>query len=397
MNLSGKRTLTPPYVPRVATYRPGAIDTRHAHEIDASQESIRGPLPTTPLPSVEEILQRHGEGQSAVRTIYRAPERYPGPQSTHATNQFPFGPGIPQYPPTVPGVLRNDCRGPETRLARPNPQVTNNSLPGYGVYKRRAPISGDNQNLYREPKTRSTHPVGSPSVTNDPLPGDIVFQRPASQLGRVQTASYELGSRCTTHGAPEIGNEPMLGPGSVDLYLDRADEIGLDHGLPGIGYIGYLLTPPDWKTGTKPISPRQAEFLFQAARTQARRWLQAPNEADPRLTAEQREGIIAEARRKWNQSLNADKFIRNERIKIYEDWIERDHRLHRSTDVVKHSDTISSQGDLVHMMARPPRRGDFMARSQKLDTPQASQTHGPTELETFHSLENMERFERSCT
>lgn len=101
-------------------------------------------------------------------------------------------------------------------------------------------------------------------------------------------------------------------------YLQRADEIGPSHRIPGIGYLGDLLIPPGWKEGDAPIEPRAANDLFQQARHHANRQLSVNANITQGLSPNAREKFNAEQERIWKSRYHLDQVLLKERIVVYE-------------------------------------------------------------------------------
>ncbi|KAI9767347.1 MAG: hypothetical protein M1840_005756 [Geoglossum simile] len=100
-------------------------------------------------------------------------------------------------------------------------------------------------------------------------------------------------------------------------YITRADEIGLYHGIPGLGHLGLDLVPPEpWKAGDEPVNPEEASYLFEQSRQMAR----AKHE---RLNID---GMSGEENAKsyglWLRDLWKHELIRDHRIDIWNRFVE---------------------------------------------------------------------------
>lgn len=102
-------------------------------------------------------------------------------------------------------------------------------------------------------------------------------------------------------------------------YTLQADEIGLNHSIPGVTYLGDLLTPPGWKLGDRPISPKVAVQLFEEARQEARDSV-APNAEKPNdhLILQETETSRPERVSQWNAKYRLDRCLLEERIYVYQ-------------------------------------------------------------------------------
>ncbi|MCJ1435749.1 hypothetical protein MMC27_005124 [Xylographa pallens] len=106
-------------------------------------------------------------------------------------------------------------------------------------------------------------------------------------------------------------------PDMANPYEDRADEIGPAHGIPGVGHLGHLLTPPGWVQGMKPIPDKQVKQLYEVARKKARETLAAEAVNLEGLSPRER-GTKEKARdKKWEIELRLEKLLMMERLAIY--------------------------------------------------------------------------------
>ena len=110
---------------------------------------------------------------------------------------------------------------------------------------------------------------------------------------------------------------------SVNPYVRRADEIGPKHGIPGVGHIGALLTPPGWKIGDEPITDIEAEWLYGQARAQAASMLNVSVNRRENLTSADHVQRNAEEVEQWQRQLRIDTICLAERKWIYCRWQER--------------------------------------------------------------------------
>ena len=96
----------------------------------------------------------------------------------------------------------------------------------------------------------------------------------------------------------------------------RADEIGPRHGIPGVGSLKGLLTPPGWELGNEPITEEQADLLYEQSRARAQEALDATVHEFDHLSATDRKQRTEEKNDRWDNGRQLDKAIRVERIKI---------------------------------------------------------------------------------
>ena len=55
----------------------------------------------------------------------------------------------------------------------------------------------------------------------------------------------------------------------TNVYWNKADEIGISHGLPGVGHLGIILAPEGWKANNPPLTEAQANKLYEETRHNA--------------------------------------------------------------------------------------------------------------------------------
>ena len=109
----------------------------------------------------------------------------------------------------------------------------------------------------------------------------------------------------------------------VNPYFRRADEIGPNHSIPGLGHIGALLTPPGWKIGDEPITDIDAEWLYDEARAQAAKMLNASVGRRGNLSSADHLQRNAEEVEQWQRQHRIDNICLAERKWIYLKWQER--------------------------------------------------------------------------
>ena len=160
---------------------------------------------------------------------------------------------------------------------------------------------------------------------------------PAKSLAMVTPANSEtsLSQHSKSNGDSSQGNfahnpEPF----DTNPYAHRADEIGPSHHIPGVGHLGELLAPPDWKEGDEPIDPRAARKLFDTAREEAKRALDISiNEARHR-GGEEQEKRTQERDQQWATCNKLDQVLLKERTNVYEQYQKRKQVLAISTITV---------------------------------------------------------------
>ena len=128
-----------------------------------------------------------------------------------------------------------------------------------------------------------------------------------------------------------INVAPSAGPAAprgqalpVNPYFRRADDIGPRHGVPGLGHIGALLTPPGWKPGDEPITDIEAEWLYDQSRALAAKSLNMVVSRRENTTSANYLQRNAEEIEQWQRQLKMDIICLQERKWIYARWRERE-------------------------------------------------------------------------
>ncbi|KAL8659453.1 MAG: hypothetical protein Q9226_000412 [Calogaya cf. arnoldii] len=106
-------------------------------------------------------------------------------------------------------------------------------------------------------------------------------------------------------------------------YEDRAGKIGLRHHIPGIGHLGHLLTPPGWKAGEEPISPKRARELYREAYDAAKKSLADSIGVFKHLKGTAFQKASDRKNEEWQNETDLAKLILEERIKVYQMHQER--------------------------------------------------------------------------
>ena len=109
----------------------------------------------------------------------------------------------------------------------------------------------------------------------------------------------------------------------VNPYVRRADEIGPNHSIPGVGHIGALLTPPGWKIGDEPITDIEADWLYDVARAKAAKMLDVSVNRRGNLSSADHLQRNAEEVEQWHRQHRIDNICLAERKWIYLRWQER--------------------------------------------------------------------------
>lgn len=102
-----------------------------------------------------------------------------------------------------------------------------------------------------------------------------------------------------------------------DPYQRRADEIGPQHGIPGIGHLGDMLAPLGWKIGQEPCDEASVRRIYDASRAQAKKELNGTDAQLKKSGLQVQEKYIAERNLQWNKQLKLDDLLLQERISVY--------------------------------------------------------------------------------
>ncbi|MCJ1285909.1 hypothetical protein MMC26_005251 [Xylographa opegraphella] len=173
--------------------------------------------------------------------------------------------------------------------------------------------------------------VPRPNVTREPnpcVPPLSIAQRLEGQAVRFsETRDHNVPALRLDQGHLPRFNTSFVVPGPVQAsespgtrnpYADRADEIGPAHGIPGVGHLGNLLTPPGWVEGMSPFDTKQVNQLYDMARKKARETLAANAVNLESLTPQERATKEKERDKKWETELRLEKILLMERLAVYQ-------------------------------------------------------------------------------
>ena len=216
---------------------------------------------------------------------------------------------------------------------------------------------------------------------------------PAKQLPNITETLGDLAPSRQSHWplTPDLNryaeNTPAPTPSvdsnglTVNPYIRRADEIGPAHGIPGIGHVGTILTPPGWKIGDVPITDTEADDLYDDARAQAVKELDAVVRSRETLTAAEHLQRSAQESGQWQRQLSIDNFCLGERKWIFHKWQERQASRHSQVQQY-HPIHTQAQVNVVPTPVHPPTQTSIYAyqqhqQSQVLRSPLVSHFSSP--------------------
>ncbi|MCJ1382423.1 hypothetical protein MMC17_005536 [Xylographa soralifera] len=175
-----------------------------------------------------------------------------------------------------------------------------------------------------------TMTVPRPDVIREPLPcvpPQSIAQRLDGQvLGFSETRGHNVPALRLDRGClPYLDTSFVIprtvqdseSPDVANPYEDRADEIGPAHGIPGVGHLGDLLTPPGWVEGMSLINPKQVKQLYDMARKKAREALTAEAVDWDGLGPQERATKEKARNKKWETELKLEKLLMMERLAVY--------------------------------------------------------------------------------
>lgn len=186
------------------------------------------------------------------------------------------------------------------------------------------------QHQMREPfPEKPLHSIGSMLPGSDSMPGlqrDYFPNHLSNEMPQIAPRTFHLELSNGGEHYDERSNShtmhdkvfPVANP-----YVERADEIGPSHRIPGVGHLGALLTPPGWREGDEPIDPQSAQRLYQAAREEAKNSLLMNFDEPAHLGPEEQENRNADRDRQWNSRHQLDHVLYNERINVYNQYQKR--------------------------------------------------------------------------
>ena len=193
-----------------------------------------------------------------------------------------------------------------------------------------------------------------------------------SELGHSYSRSTSFSLCTSPHDLREslgnsgigLANGQSGDPRDRNPYAYRADEIGNTHGIPGVGHMGSLLTPPAWKEGDEPIDPQEAADLF----IEAQQALLMEYQKD--LMGFSLEEQLKERERqvqKWIKHCKINKIVIKERIEIYVNYkirqrsISRRGSLETTRSVSSLTYTCPRSYDTPTRVSTPFQHGPFSA------------------------------------
>ncbi|KAI4120468.1 MAG: hypothetical protein LQ338_006999 [Usnochroma carphineum] len=151
----------------------------------------------------------------------------------------------------------------------------------------------------------------------------------------------------------------------VNLYQERADEIGLSHRIPGVGHLGDLLTPPGWKPGDEPISFNRARLLRHQAHAVAKKKLDDSIAEFKDLKGAAFQEASDLRNEEWQNLNDLSKLIFEERVKIWKEF--QDWKMKGGQELVKHLPAVG----------HPPSSNSHPAAGPVVNGQQARHTHRP--------------------
>ena len=147
-----------------------------------------------------------------------------------------------------------------------------------------------------------------------------------------------------------------------NMYSRRADEIGPGHGIPGVGHLGDLLTPPGWKESDEPESPSKIQEHFNESRAEARAALARDLEESKALSNEEQEKREASRNEAWATQLKLDKAMMKERLEIHEVYLETKSSLAQYQYMLGHG---SASGQMLGAHSGLDRRAGTLVPHQQ--------------------------------
>ena len=148
----------------------------------------------------------------------------------------------------------------------------------------------------------------SPRQLNPLLPVVGPFSTPVNSASQYSTRS-EM-NRLPTSSLSRVHDTFDMDP-----YGERADDIGLSHGIRGVGHLLDLLKPPGWLPGHPPVDPKIIRVLYLNDRDNARS--RCPSDLDVNNPQHQR------LQCEFENELKLHRLLMNERTSVYEQYQQR--------------------------------------------------------------------------
>lgn len=112
-------------------------------------------------------------------------------------------------------------------------------------------------------------------------------------------------------------------PGSSGVwhpYHERADEIGVHHGIKGVGPLHDLLTPPGWHIGQAPLNEETVERIRKDNVERLYEVHLATADEYASLLEVQRESLTEEKERLFARSVEIEAICHVERVYVFRKW-----------------------------------------------------------------------------
>lgn len=190
------------------------------------------------------------------------------------------------------------------------------------------PSIATNLEQLREPRPTTQFRSIEETLHSHPQNSNIESEPPARHPHNFMAQS-NFGELSDLHSSGEYLSQTLRNGNSdfsvTNPYVQRADEIGPSHHIPGIGHLGDLLIPTGWQEGDAPINPERAHQLFYLARQQAKDKLVSGANQNQHLTEHEKAELNAKLDREWDVKYKLDQVLLIERLNVYEQYQKLEH------------------------------------------------------------------------
>ena len=172
---------------------------------------------------------------------------------------------------------------------------------------------------------------------------DLIPAKPSS-THKLTTDTTTLVQIAKPIASLNFSNDPR----DTNPYTYRADELGPSHGIPGLALLNDVLAPPGWKVGDAPIQPHVAEELYNISRRVAKETFTSSCPDTSELPEDEREKLNTAQGKKWAADFKLDKLLLEERVKIYNDYFQREADNKRQLGSQRKSGIFGDPRDITH-------------------------------------------------
>lgn len=169
---------------------------------------------------------------------------------------------------------------------------------------------------------------------------------------------------------------------TTNVYWESAEEVGLDHGIPGVGHLGQYLQPQCWKMKNPPLTEAHVAQLHKQHRSSARAEAdRAIKDLEQQPDSEVKTARRGELQKQWHLTRHVHNMVHHLRVELARDFARylegRSSRCEppaRSNGVARRPTAAAQEVREKRQVAPPLRLNTNMPTSNPLagNTPQMS-------------------------